>query len=86
MNVIKKIPYWEDSYPAFLLCEQLNTNGVTGWYLPAINEVKLNFSYPDDHIWSSTEYSTNNAYFRWRGNNSNYSKTGTYSVMAVHKF
>lgn len=41
MSVIKKIPYWEDSYPAFLLCEQLNTNGITGWYLPAINELKL---------------------------------------------
>lgn len=27
MNVIKMIPYWEDSYQPFLLCEQLNKNG-----------------------------------------------------------
>lgn len=40
MNIIKKIPNWKALYPAFAWCETKNTNGVTGWYLPACNEVK----------------------------------------------
>lgn len=89
MNVIKKIPYWTDRYPAFLLCEQLNTGGVTGWYLPTIKEVMLLFSVKPYH-WSSTEDNTNYAYY-YNYNNYSYtkgysSKTNNYSVAAVHKF
>lgn len=85
MNVIKMIPYWEDSYQLFLLCEQLNTNGVTGWYLPAINELA---SLDIESYWSSTENSDTAAY-RWTGSG-RYSRTATkrnkFGVVAVHKF
>lgn len=81
MNVIKKIPFWQDSYPAFLLCEQLNVNGISGWYLPAIEELqKLNLS-----GWSSTERDSRSSY---SGGNSIYSFQKDYSdnIVAVHKF
>lgn len=89
MNVIKNIPFWQDSYPAFLLCEQLNTNGISGWYLPAIGELqklKLNGYY-----WSSTEISTSRSYSYYTTNGgspvfSNSSKTENYKIIAVHKF
>lgn len=81
MNVIKKIPFWQDSYPAFLLCEQLNVNGISGWYLPAIDELqnlKLSESY-----WSSTEsnYSRAYCYYSYKGY-----KHDAYYIVAVHKF
>jgi hypothetical protein len=37
MNKIKALGI--DNYPAFKWCEQKNTNGVTGWYLPASHEL-----------------------------------------------
>lgn len=89
MNIIKKIPNWEDNYPAFKLCDDLNTEGVSGWYLPAINELLL--ITPNDYTWSSTEYNANSAcyyiehsYEKW----SHYGKQDTQrcSVYAVHKF
>lgn len=40
MNKIRAITNWYEKYPAFAWCETKNTNGVTGWYLPACNEVK----------------------------------------------
>ena len=40
MNTIKQIAGWETRFPAFKWCEDLNTGGVTGWYLPASNELK----------------------------------------------
>lgn len=86
MNVIKKIPFWQDSYPAFLLCEQLNVNGISGWYLPAIDELqnlKLSGSY-----WSSTESDSGMAYYcaggRYRYSAFQY--FNTYDIVAVHKF
>lgn len=97
MNVIKKIPYWTDRYPAFLLCEQLNTGGVTGWYLPAKNEAIL--LYPDKEkygYWnslsylSSTERNSSNAYYYNYHDFTHYeestSKSSAISVIAVHKF
>lgn len=86
MNVIKKIPFWQDSYPAFLLCEQLNVNGISGWYLPAIDELqnlKLSGSY-----WSSTESNYEMAYY-CAGGGYRYSALKyfrTYDIVAVHKF
>lgn len=40
MNVIKGRPDWINLYPAFAWCEAKNTGGVTGWYLPSVDEVK----------------------------------------------
>lgn len=81
MNVIKKIPFWQDSYPAFLLCEQLNVNGISGWYLPAIDELQNLNLYGS--YWSSTEISdrysyTNSANYKWKDESAN--------IVAVHKF
>ena len=66
MAIIKKISGWKDLYPAFALCNALNTGNVTGWYLPAI--IELHYIYHggnrfDNNYWSSTEYSVNYAYY-----------------------
>jgi hypothetical protein len=48
MNEIKKIPGWKSLYPAFAWGDSKNENGVTGWYLPAINELQeLYYSWND---------------------------------------
>ena len=39
-DVIKQLTDWESRYPAFKWCDDLNRNGVSGWYLPSINELK----------------------------------------------
>ena len=83
MAVIKKIPFWEDIYLSFQLCEQLNTNGVTGWFLPAINELSL-LSLSDKY-WSSTEYGSSNAYYR-QSSKQIHLKNNRNKILAVHKF
>jgi hypothetical protein len=40
MEKVKQKVQWEQRYPAFKWCDGLNTGGITGWYLPAINELK----------------------------------------------
>jgi hypothetical protein len=40
MNVIKRSSDWESSSSAFKWCDEKNTDGITGWYYPAINELK----------------------------------------------
>jgi hypothetical protein len=40
MNTIKGISGWKSKYPPFKWCDDKNTNGITGWYYPAINELK----------------------------------------------
>lgn len=83
MEVIKRIPNWQEFYPAFYLCDQLNTNGVSGWYLPAINESSLINCY---YIWTSTEISSDYAIVLSRYEENIYKGNETYSVYAVHKF
>ena len=39
MNTIKQIVNWENKYPAFKWCDNFNTGGVSGWYLPALDEL-----------------------------------------------
>lgn len=58
---IKKIPHWATLYPAFALCDALNTGGITGWYLPAIYELYYSTLRTTDS-WSSTEYDSDKAY------------------------
>ena len=90
MNVVKAISGWKNLYPAFALCDALNTNGVTGWYLPACQEGQINsfarlFS---SEIWTSTEQGSNYAYYI-RINYHDYSnkpKSSTYNVTAVRQF
>ena len=40
MEKIKQIENWSELFPAFKWCDDLNTGGVTGWYMPAIEELK----------------------------------------------
>lgn len=58
---IKKIPHWATLYPAFALCDALNTGGITGWYLPASYELYYSTLRTTDS-WSSTEYNSDKAY------------------------
>lgn len=58
MAKIKQMPDWQRRYPAFALCDALNTGGVSGWYLPALDEV-WNLS---GHMWLSTEASNKYAF------------------------
>ncbi len=78
MNTIKKISNWESNYPAFKWCNDFNVNGISGWYLPAENE--LNDLYTNKstvnttlmncgevqltnaHYWSSSEYANKHAW------------------------
>lgn len=83
MNGIKRIPNWETLYPAFALCEALNTDGITGWYIPSLEEnKKLGIS-----TWTSTEYIyshvliTSSVY-----GVSSAEKTRVGTVYAIHKF
>jgi hypothetical protein len=50
MDVVKNISGWKSKYPAFKWCDDKNTNGITGWYYPAINELKSLYD-----SWNSVE-------------------------------
>ena len=91
MNVIKRIPDWQNLYPAFALCDALNTNGVTGWFFPAKYELEeSSLKSASSEWWSSTEvqgnawcrYST--GYYPYYSNGSK-SKSNSYPVYAFHK-
>lgn len=85
MNIIKKNELWQDFYPSLLLCERLNTNGIIGWYLPAINELKV-LPVISSFCWSSTEIDEKNA-VSWNGRQEVVrSKTSGCWIYAVHKF
>lgn len=86
--IIKKISGWKDLYPAFALCDALNTGSVTGWYLPAMYELNTIYSVGNsirDYHWSSTEYTASKAY-RCYSNYINDSKRSQHKVKAVHRF
>ena len=88
MAIIKKISGWKDLYPAFALCDALNTGNVTGWYLPATKELSDIYAKGNgirSYFWSSTEYSVNQAYRNY-SNWSQDQKKESYKVKAVHRF
>ena len=90
MAIIKKISGWKDLYPAFALCDALNTGNVTGWYLPAKKELYYiyNGRMSDNDYWSSTEYDVNDAYYfydYYYGGSLN-PKERICKVKAVHRF
>lgn len=90
MNIIKQIDNWRELYPAFALCDALNTNGVTGWYLPSYNESLLLWNSND--IWTSTECSYRETYTSYYENLYGSIHKGIYSkdmgkrVFAIRKF
>lgn len=87
MTVIKAIPNWKNLYPAFALVDELNSNGVTGWYMPAYNQgVPIGY-------WSSTEANSHSAYYHYHAssypyidNMSEWSKDGYKEVRALYNF
>lgn len=88
MAIIKKISGWKDIYPAFALCDALNTGNVTGWYLPATKELSDIYAKGNGfrpYFWSSTEYSVNQAYRNYNGWSQDQKKE-SYKVKAVHRF
>lgn len=85
MEIVKAIHGWKELYPAFALCDALNTDGVSGWYLPAVNEIE-GHRYS---AWSSTERNNETAYgTSWYGNlfKYEYKKQESKNVYAVHPF
>lgn len=80
MAIIKKISGWKTLYPAFALCDALNTGGVIGWYLPARKEFRFN---SEGKYWSSTEGDYTTAYDNqgsWQY------KSSQLKVKAIHRF
>lgn len=82
---IHNIPNWETLYPAFKVIEDLNTEGVSGWYMPAINELTIFGG------WSSTEQSQNGAIYMYKGYNGRLlhyteGKQTSFDIIAVKKF
>ena len=88
MAIIKKISGWKDLYPAFALCNALNTGNVTGWYLPAREElfyIRKGGSGNKAYYWSSTEYTAKQAYTFYNDPYIQHKSSG-YKVKAVHRF
>ena len=81
MTKVKQLSSWKKYYPAFLLCDELNVNGITGWYLPAMNE-----NIGKDLAWSSTEGSDDNAYYFYGTTARSSNKSTVRDVYAVHRF
>lgn len=87
MSVIKKIPNWKKLYPAFALCDALNTGGVSGWYLPAFYELSYWLRPNNGTYWSSSESSDKKASYYSPSVTNAANKTDTeLKVIAAHKF
>ena len=96
METIKKISNWKELYPAFALCDNLNVNGVSGWYLPASFEQtlmgrqlpRISQKTGKADYWTSTEISFGTAsswsqdWFHIEENNKEFEE----QVFAVHRF
>lgn len=62
MNTIKKLPGWEESYPAFKWCDDLSDGGLE-WYIGAPKEMRILFAYScglilTDELSGSDDYVT----------------------------
>ncbi len=80
-NKVKTLSNWQKYYPAFALCDALNVDGVTGWYLPAFREAS---DLPS--AWTSTENTADQAFYtgdRW---DNTASKSSIKDVYAIHQF
>ena len=77
-------------YPAFAVADALNTNGITGWYLPAENEMPSKDYVREIDYWTSTEQDYNGSIvYAWHY--TSYSTGGIYKssecrIMAVYRF
>ena len=95
-NAIHALPNWKNLYPAFAKVDELNVDGVTGWYLPAPNEfvgASLTWiwgNYLVKYYWTSCNTSAADAIFkRDVEENEGVSKSTTWQyiyIVAFHKF
>lgn len=101
-QIIHDIPNWESLYPAFKVVEDLNSNGISGWYMPAIYEIFYSYEengeiyisrspcYPSNETyWSSTETSKTNCdvhQYYYSSSLENTEKKYSLRVVAVKKF
>lgn len=94
-QAIKVIPGWQDLYPVFAVVDGLNTNGVTGWYIPAIDQLRFmdNLAVYSGYYWSSTGVDANQAYYCYcsgsqmnHSSNSHTAKATIYGLIAIHDF
>lgn len=99
---VHSIQNWQDLYPAFKAIDELNSNDVLEWYMPAIYELCTHNSYNSPYYyfpginyygetWSSTEYESGISYSfynnRYGSNNVHTrNKSGAYILIAVKKF
>lgn len=91
-NKIKSINGWEELFPAFAIAEEKNKKtNETGWYIPAIKEIKAVFpTQRDVEFWSSTEIDISTAYIYYHNRYPNEfcegNKTGHASLTLFKKF
>jgi len=95
---VKSVPGWKDLYPAFAKVDELNKGNVTGWYMPAMEQLK--FQKIDLHLplgygyncWTSTGKGVNDAMTinysagQFYDNVQNRSKGYPLPIVAVHDF
>lgn len=85
---IMTIPDWEELYPALKWVEGLNTDGVEGWYIPAINELYGMNEYIIP-FWTSTEKDSNNQYYysySYGSKSGAGPKSSTARILAMYRF
>lgn len=75
---------WSNNYPAMAVVNSLNTDGVSGWYMPAYKE--LQGANLNNYYWSSTERGSGSAYITYGSWGTTSYKEDRYSVIAVHRF
>ena len=88
MQIIKQLPSWYSHYMAFVAADNLNTGGVTGWYLPAVEELRNMKAFVSGSAWSSTHLKNDVivAYALVNGTISFWNTGITYGVYAIRKF
>lgn len=59
-SMIEKIDGWQSKYPAFAWCAAKNTNGLSGWFLPAYDQLVTLYDEWTDHKESFNKALTDN--------------------------
>ena len=95
---IRQIQGYETPYPAFAAVLAKNTGSISGWYMPAIDEllgldenvveyIRQGVNHSTREIWSSTEWGSNGVLcMDYRGYEANENKEYECYVIAFHKF
>ena len=84
-GIVAAIQNYEELYPAFAAALALNVDGVTGWYLPACDELDWRWDDKRHYCWTSSEVDQIFAYYTGSSYSNDY-KSIFRSVIAAHKF